>query len=312
MTDHRRVELGDQTGKTVLVTGSTGGLGWRTASALAGAGARVVITGRRQTALAEAKDSIRVSHPHADLDSSVVDLANLSSIHEFVEQAKERWPAIDVLINNAGVMAIPERRLTVDGFETHFGTNHLGHFALSGLLLPLLLAAPAPRVVTVSAVISRRGRLDFENLDYHTGYRPMRAYASSKLANVMFAVELAQRSTGTGLISVAVHPGTAMTGIQRHGGRLTKALAGALLEPLLGQSPADAARPSLLAATAADVVSGWFYGPRQRFESRGFPGPLKLPSLALDPAVRGRLWETSAVLTGVSYALPDAITPSAR
>jgi NAD(P)-dependent dehydrogenase (short-subunit alcohol dehydrogenase family) len=305
MSDHRHVTLGDLHGRTAVVTGANSGIGWQTAASLAGAGMHVVLAARRETSLTEAAERIRVTHPQASVDTAPLDLADLASVRTFAEHNTVHYPALDLLLNNAGVMAIPERRLTTDGFEMHLGTNHLGHFALTGLLLPALLAAPQPRVVTVSALIARRAHLDFDNLDLHVGYSPMRAYARSKLANVAFAVELAHHYAGSALISVPVHPGTAMTGLQRHGGRITRALAGALLEPLIGQSPAEAARPSLFAATNSDIVSDAFYGPKGRGEGRGFPGPVDLPNQAEDPSMRENLWRASEELTGVHFAAPD-------
>ncbi len=165
-------------------------------------------------------------------------------------------------------MAIPERRLTADGFELTFSTNHLGHFALTGSLLPALQAAAAARVVAVSAVVARRGQIDFDNLDLHTGYAPMKAYARSKFANVAFAVELAQRATGTRLTSVAVHPGTAMTGLQQHLPPVIESITKSVLEPLIGHSPAEAASPSLYAAASPSITSGKFYAATGRFEMR--------------------------------------------
>jgi NAD(P)-dependent dehydrogenase (short-subunit alcohol dehydrogenase family) len=301
MNDHHLAVLGDLSGKTAVITGANNGIGWQTASALAGAGATVVLAGRNRPALDAAEERIRLITPTASLDSAVLDLADQFAIHTFATELADRYSTIDLLINNAGVMAIPERQLTKDGFELTFGTNHLGHFALTGLLLPQLLSAPAARVVTVSAVISRRGAIDFDNLELEVGYKPFGAYSASKLANVAFAVELADRAAAAGLPlkSIAVHPGTSSTGIQRHGGRLSRAFATALLEPLLGQRPEEAARPSLLAATDPDIVSGGFYGPSGRGELRGTPGRVLLPAPAEDADFRRRLWTVSEQLTGV-------------
>jgi NAD(P)-dependent dehydrogenase (short-subunit alcohol dehydrogenase family) len=312
MTGHAPVCLGDLTGKTAVITGANSGLGFQISAALAGAGAQVVLAGRQQAALGEAAGRIRLSHPAARPGTVVLDLADQQAIRSSAEEITGRYPAIDMLINNAGVMAIPQRRLTADGFELTFGTNHLGHFALTGLLLPALLAAPAARVVTVSAVIARRAAIDPGNLDFRTGYRPFRAYGASKLANILFATELAQRSTGTGLTSVAVHPGTALTGIQRHASRVTQALARILLERLVGQSPADAARPALLAATGPGIENGGFYAPAGRGELRGYPAPVPLPPAARDPDLRRRLWQASEELTGVHFDLPAATRPDSQ
>jgi NAD(P)-dependent dehydrogenase (short-subunit alcohol dehydrogenase family) len=198
-------------------------------------------------------------------------------------------------------MVVPDRRLTADGFELTFGTNHLGHFALTGLLLPALLAAESARVVTVSAVIARRGRIDFDNLDLHRRYAPMRAYSASKLANVAFALELAARTDR--LRSIAVHPGTAPTGIQRHVSPALRFVADRGVA-LAGQSTENAAHPSLLAATDPSVHSGTYYAPNGFGEGRGHPAPARIPAAAQDRALRTRLWSVSEQLTGVSYQLP--------
>jgi NAD(P)-dependent dehydrogenase (short-subunit alcohol dehydrogenase family) len=224
-----------------------------------------------------------------------LDLADLGSVRDFASRVLAAYPVLDLLVNNAGVMAVPERRVTKDGFELTFGTNHLGHFALTGLLLPALWSA---RVVTVSAAIARRGRIDFDNLDLRRGYRPMRAYSAAKLANVAFAMELAARAKG--LRSIAVHPGTAQTGIQRHVPPVLRFLADRVIS-LGGQSVADAARPSLYAALDPGAVSGAYYAPRGFMEGRGLPGPAHVPAAAKDPEVRARLWAVSERLTGVTY-----------
>ncbi|GIF75535.1 oxidoreductase [Asanoa siamensis] len=286
--------------KIAIVTGSTGGIGYVTAAELARLGRHVVIAGRRPEALRAAAARIRAAYPYSTVSTGELDLADLTSVRAFAGRILVDHPRVDLLVNNAGVMAVPERRLTADGFELTFGTNHLGHFALTGLLLPALLAADAPRVVTVSAVIARRGRLDFENLDLRTGYRPMRAYSAAKLANVAFALELAARADG--LRSIAVHPGTAPTGIQRHVSGPLRFLADRVVA-LLGQSVEDAARPSLFAATDPTASSGAYYAPRGFGEGRGLPAPARIPAAAQDPSTRTRLWTASERLTGVSYDL---------
>ena len=240
------------------------------------------------------------------MSTGVLDLADLGSVRDFAARVVDAHPQVVMLINNAGVMAVPERRTTRDGFELTFGTNHLGHFALTGLLLPALLAAPAARVVTVSAVIARRGRIDFDNLDLHHGYGGMRAYSASKLANIAFAIELADRAAASNLSSIAVHPGTAPTGIQRHAPAFLQAVGRLLIGSVIGQSTPDAARPSLYAATDPGVHSGAFYAPSGLGEARGKPGPAKVPAAAQDPAFRRRLWTESERLTGVTYGLAAA------
>jgi NAD(P)-dependent dehydrogenase (short-subunit alcohol dehydrogenase family) len=281
-----------------IVTGGTGGIGYATAAALAGSGRQVIIAGRRAAALDEAATRIRAVHPGSSVSTGVLDLADLRSVRDFAARMGDEHPRIDLLVNNAGVMAVPERRLTTDGFELTFGTNHLGHFALTGLLLPALLAADAARVVTVSAAVATRGRLEFDNLDQHRDYRPMRAYSAAKLANVAFAIELAGRYER--LRSIAVHPGTATTGIQRHVTPVLRFFAERLIG-LIGQSAEDAARPSLYAATDPAVHSGGYYGPTGAFEGRGVPGPARVPEAAQHKDLRARLWAVSEQLTGVAY-----------
>jgi NAD(P)-dependent dehydrogenase (short-subunit alcohol dehydrogenase family) len=292
-------ELGDLRGRVAIVTGANSGIGFETALALAGAGAHVILAGRSQPTLDRAVATLRSRHPQASAATAILDLADLSSVRAFADTVRRSHPALHLLINNAGVMAIPERRLTVDGFELTFGTNHLGHFALTGLLLPQLTVGKA-RVVTVSALVARRGQIQFDNLDWHSGYAPMKAYAASKLANVAFAVELAKRGQGV-VTSVAVHPGTALTGLQQHSSRLAQAVAKRILEPLIGHSPIEAARPTLYAATSVAVTNGGFYGPTGRFELRGRPGPVTLPKNATDSSFRSRLWIVSEDLTNVHY-----------
>src|SRR5215472_15768597 len=299
----------DLAGRVAVVTGGNSGIGFETARALARSGAHVILAGRARTSLDAAVTTLRSEQPGASVVPGVLDLADLDSVHSFSESVRRTHPAIHLLINNAGVMAIPERRLTRDGFELTFGTNHLGHFALTGLLLPALIGARAARVVTVSAVVARRGQLHWENLDWHEGYAPMKAYASSKLANVAFAVELSRRAQGL-LTSVAVHPGTALTGLQQHSSRVARALAALILEPLVGHSAAEAAGPTLFAATNTTVTTGSFYAPTGRFELRGKPGPVALPAAASDSQLRERLWNVSEDLTGIHYrfAMADSLT----
>ena len=297
----------DQNGKLAIVTGGNSGIGWETAKALAKAGAHVIIAARSEQRGQETVRAIKEVVPKALVEAGVLNLASLASIAAFAHMLRERGQAIDLLINNAGVMAIPERRLTSDGFEMHFGTNHLGHFALTGHLFPLLLKSPAPRVVTVSAVIARgrSTRLDLSDLQWDHHYTPMGAYARSKLANVLFAVELNRRAQGHGLVSVVVHPGTSFTNLQQHA---VPAFLGPLVRPLfnglLGQSAEQGALPSLYAATALEVSGGTFVGPTGSHELRGAPGIVRLPKQAFDINLAQALWEVSEHLTQVHFPLP--------
>jgi NAD(P)-dependent dehydrogenase (short-subunit alcohol dehydrogenase family) len=290
-------------GKRALVTGGTGGIGFETVVALAKAGAEVVIAGRAKTKVDDAVSAVREAVDTAEVEGLVLDLASLASVGSAAAEVLAAGRALDLLINNAGIMAVPERRETADGFELTFGTNHLGHFALTGHLLPALLAAPAARVVTVSAKVARNKGATLEDplssVSYDSG---MAAYTKSKLANVVFTLELARRASGTGITAVAVHPGTSNTGLQQHLPKYARVLASALLERFVGQSPADAARPSLYAATHPAVEPGDFVVPDGRGELRGAPRVAEMPAAATDPVVGRRLWELSEKLTHVSYS----------
>lgn len=309
MTTWSREEMPDQSGKLTIVTGGNSSIGFETAKALANAREQVIVAARSEQRGQEAVRAIKEASPTAKVEVGVLDLANLASIAMFAQRLRERGQPIDLLINNAGVMAIPQRRLTRDGFEMHFGTNHLGHFALTGHLFPLLLQSRAPRVVTVSAVIARwrSTRLDLADLQSEQHYRRMGAYASSKLANVLFAIELDRRARGTGLISVAVHPGASFTNLQQHAvPPFLRPVVRPLHNGLLGLPAAQCALPSLYAATASEVSGGTFFGPTGRYAARGTPGaPRKerLPERALDENLARALWEVSERLTQVHFSL---------
>jgi NAD(P)-dependent dehydrogenase (short-subunit alcohol dehydrogenase family) len=298
------MEVRAQQGRTALVTGANSGIGYETALALARAGARVLVAGRDQTRIEEAAARIEAAVPDADVDVVRVNLASLDSVEEAAAAVLAGERPLDVLVNNAGVMAIPRRRTTKDGHELTFGTNHLGHFALTGRLLPALLRAESPRVVTVSSVAARSRSATLDDLQSEHGYRPMQAYARSKLANLVFTQELARRAAGTPLVAVAAHPGTSATRLQRNGSFVARALAPVVLGRLVGHTPDRAAKSPVYAATAPDVEPGAFVGPTGRREGRGEPGRVPLPSAAADPAAGRALWELSERLTGVAYAWP--------
>lgn len=294
--------IGRQDGRTVLITGGNSGIGWQTGLVLAGHGARVVLAGRDSRRLADAAARISAEVPAASVDTVVLDLGDLKSVHAAAGRVVEAGP-LDLLVNNAGVMNIAERRTTVDGFEMTFGTNHLGHFALTALLMPALRAAPAGRVVTVSAIAARWGSGELVDLMSEERYRPMGAYAKSKRANIVFTSELARRMAGTPMSAVAVHPGAALTNLQQH----SQGAAARLLMPLLGKvamgSPEGAAWPSLYAATNPSVPSGAFIGPAGRRQDSGTPKPARLPRGADDPAVGASLWRESERLTGTTFII---------
>ncbi|MGF1661674.1 MAG: oxidoreductase [Kineosporiaceae bacterium] len=289
----------DLTGRTVAVTGATSGLGLASARALAGRGARVILTARDAGRGEAAAAGVREAVPDADLTVESLDLADLASVRAFAERLTAATSRLDLLLNNAGVMMPPRRRTTADGFELQLGTNHLGHWVLTALLLPVLLATPGARVVTVSSLAARGGRLSEADLRSDVPYRPAGAYATSKLANLVFALELDRRlrEAGRDTRSLAAHPGVSATNLAA-----TTGLPGPLvrLGALLMQSAEHGALPQLHAATAPDVRGGDYYGPAGPGELRGRRvRRLPLPAPARDPGAAGRLWAVSRDLTGV-------------
>jgi NAD(P)-dependent dehydrogenase (short-subunit alcohol dehydrogenase family) len=299
----RAGDIPDLTGKRAIVTGGNSGLGLHTALELARHGAHVLLTSRSRAKGDAAVARIRTEVPDAAVEVRRLDLADLDSVREFAD--RNDGP-VDVLVNNAGVMAIPLRH-TSDGFEMQLGTNHLGHFALTGLLLPALLARPGSRVVTVSSSAHWMGSLDPDDLMGEDDYAPWTAYCRSKLANLLFARELDRqaRAHGGALLSVAAHPGFAATNLQTVGPRMArKRLRAAVLKAgtvLLGQPAATGALPQLYAATNPDVRGGDYYGPRRLAEQRGLPTRVTRSQAARDDAVARRLWVESERLTGVRY-----------
>jgi NAD(P)-dependent dehydrogenase (short-subunit alcohol dehydrogenase family) len=298
-------DIPDQTGRTVLITGANSGLGLRSAQALAGKGARVVMGCRNETKAKAALDEVRATATGAEPEVVRMDLADLASVRAAAEQVGGVVERLDVLMNNAGVMAVPFGR-TADGFEMQFGTNHLGHFALTGLLLPALQRAQAPRVVTTSSTAHRMGRMRWDDLNWKQGrYMKWPAYGQSKLANLLFMFELDRRSraAGSDLVAAAGHPGYASTHLQAtsSGANKLKALFFEAGNRVFAQSDVMGALPQLYAATMPDVVGGEYFGPDGRFESRGFPHRTGTTSAARDAESARRLWEASEALTGVSY-----------
>ena len=298
-------DIPDQAGRVAVVTGANSGLGLVTARELARAGARVTLACRSAEKGETAAGRIRSAVPGADVTPAVLDLAALESVRAFAAGAPER---VDLLINNAGVMAAP-RRLTAEGFESQFGTNHLGHFALTGLLLGRLLSAPAPRVVTVSSALHRRGTMSFDDLQGEHKYNPWGAYGQSKLANLMFCFELQRRAVeaGTALLSMAAHPGYAATNLQFAAtDRFYEKAFGWIGNRLLAQSADMGALPTLYAATVSDLPGGTYVGPGGRSEQRGYPRVVTAAGKAYDEAAWRRLWEVSEQLTGVHYEFAGA------
>src|SRR5690606_9485870 len=293
-------DIPDLRGRRAIVTGANSGLGYHTALQLARRGAAVVLASRSAERSRTALDRIRTAAPGADVELGTLDLADLASVRAFAARYGEE--PLDLLVNNAGVMAIAHRT-TADGFEMQFGTNHLGHFALTGLLLPALRSAPSPRVVTLTSAFAWSGRIDFDDLQSERRYRKWAAYAQSKLANLVFAKELDRRIAE--VTSVAAHPGYAATNLQQTGPRMQGSR---LLEKIVGignavvaQSAAAGALPSLYAATAPDVHGGACYGPRL-LQYRGAPTEVVTPPQANRAGQAERLWDVSETLTGVAYA----------
>lgn len=303
MTKWTSKDIPSQHGRTAVVTG-TGGLGYEDALALAQAGATVVIAGRNPQKGAEAVAAIRQAVAGAQVWFGKVDLANLASITEFAAQLAREQGGLDLLINNAGVMTPPERRETSDGFELQFGTNYLGHFALTAHLLPLLRKGRNPRVVTLGSVAARNGAINFNDLQAERGYKPMPVYSQSKLACVMFAFELSRRSeaAGWGVQSLAAHPGITRTDLIVNGtGRSSAAGIARRFLPFLFQPAWQGALPTLYAATDPAARDGAYYGPDGLGGARGYPTEEKPPRQALDIAVAARLWDTSQELTRVTF-----------
>jgi NAD(P)-dependent dehydrogenase (short-subunit alcohol dehydrogenase family) len=311
MTDFDRwVEqnIPSQTGKTALITGANSGLGFEAAKVLAGKGAAVTLAVRDMTKGEVAAAAIRAAVPKADLEVMALDLASLASIRAFAAAFVSSHDRLDILINNAGVMAIPHRT-TADGFEMQFGTNHLGHFALTGLLLPSILKRPGARVVTVSSGVHIIGRINFDDLQSERSYSKWGAYGQAKLANLLFAYELQRRleASGSSAISVVAHPGYASTnlqnvGLEMEGSRFGKRTMSAA-NRVLAQSAAMGALPEVYAATSPHVRGSDYIGPDRLMGQRGFPKKVKSNARSHDQAVAARLWAVSEELTGVSYAL---------
>jgi NAD(P)-dependent dehydrogenase (short-subunit alcohol dehydrogenase family) len=295
-------EIPSQLGRLAVVTGATGGLGYETALALAKAGAEVVLTGRDDRKGASALEKISSEMPDAKVSYEHLDLASLASIAGFAQRIGARQ-SLDLLINNAGVMALPRRQTTADGFEMQFGTNYLGHFSLTARLMPLLRQASGPRVVNVSSLAHRTGFIDFADLQGARVYSPWKAYGQSKLATLMFALELQRRSDAQGwnLTSNAAHPGFARTNLFAGGPGGLLSLATDFAAPFFGQSAADGARPILFAATSPKAKPGAYYGPGGIGELRGAPAPALMMPQARDATTAARLWDVSEKLTGTSF-----------
>jgi NAD(P)-dependent dehydrogenase (short-subunit alcohol dehydrogenase family) len=301
-------DMPDLTGRIAVVTGANSGLGRVAAEELARAGAHVVLACRDQSRAAAAIDAIVAAHPAASVEARALDLASLASVREFSDKFRVGYRELHILCNNAGVMALP-RRETVDGFEMQLGTNHLGHFALTGLLLDRLVATPGSRVVTTSSTAHRIGKIRFDDLQSVKSYSKWGAYGQSKLANLLFAYELQRRLAAARFdtASVACHPGYAATNLQAAGPRMEGSQRMLRLvgwaNDTFSQSAEMGALPTLYAAASPDVRGGDYIGPADFFETWG--PPVKVPSSARshDAEAAARLWEVSQEQTGVDYSL---------
>ena len=292
-------DVPDQSGRVVIVTGANTGLGFDTARVLAARGAHVVMAVRDTTKGDAAVAQISGTAPRADVSVQKLDLGSLESVRAAADELRAAYPCIDLLINNAGVMYPSPRQTTSDGFELQFGTNHLGHFALTGLLLGNLLPVKGSRVVTVASnAHKQRAAIHFDDLQWERGYDRHAAYGQSKLANLLFTYELQRRLAAKHepTIAVAAHPGLSSTDLMRHLPRLVTPFV-----PLIAQSPANGALPTLLAATDATVRGGQYYGPDGLGEWRGAPKLVRSSKQSHDADLQRRLWAVSEELTGVSY-----------
>lgn len=305
MTQWTTRNMPSQNGLTAIVTGA-GGLGFEDALELARAGAEVILASRNSDKGAISVERIRREVPTAHVRFEVLDLADLKSVEAFAERLMGQLSRLDILVNNAGVMRPVRRMETADGFELQLGTNHLGHFALTGRLMPLLKVTGGSRVVTLSSVAARAGSIDFDDLQAsRKAYDSMAAYSQSKLACLMFALELQRRSTalGWGVTSLGAHPGLSSTELLDNapGAGRRVPLIYRVVRAVMMQSPSQGALPTLYAATDLGVTPGGYYGPNGMAETRGHPGEARLPPAALDDAAAARLWTVSEDLTGVRF-----------
>ena len=306
MSDFTTNDIPSQIGKCAVVTGANSGLGYETVLALANAGADVILAARSEKKGRAALAKILARSPRAKVRLELLDLSSLASVADFSGRLNAAGQPLDILINNAGVMALPKRQVTADGFEMQLGVNYLGHYALTAQLLPLLRKAPAPRVVNLSSLMHRIGKIHFDDLQLERGYTPNKAYGQSKLTMLMFALELQRRSdaNGWGLMSNAAHPGIATTDLIANGqgseGIVNKVSLGFVR--IVGQSATAGALPTLYAATSLDAKNAGYYGPDGFSEIKGAPASAKISARAGDVAAAARLWDVSATLTAARFA----------
>lgn len=292
-------DIPDQTGKIAIVTGANSGLGYEVAKSLARKGAQVIIGCRNLEKAETAKSQIMEEFPDVSLEIIQLDLADLSSIKVFVKEFNSKHQSLHILCNNAGVMMPPSREETADGFELQFGTNHLGHFALTGLLLDKLMNTENSRIVSMSSFGHTRGYMDFDDLNWEKSYSRIKSYGTSKLANLLFAYELQRKleASGSKTISNASHPGWSKTNLQRD------TFAFRMLNPILAQKPWKGALPMLYAATAPEAEGGAYYGPDSRMNWRGYPVKVESNERSHNLEDAKKLWEVSEKLTGINFSI---------
>ncbi len=296
--------IGELKGKRIIITGASHGIGFEAARVLASKGADIVMAVRNTEKGEKAASKIATVNGHKPVSVMHLDLADLESVRKFADDFLTRYDRLDVLINNAGVMIPPYKR-TKDGFELQFGTNYLGHYALTALLLPLLQATPLSRVVSLSSIAARRAKIHFDNLDGSKGYSPMKFYRQSKLANLLFALELQNKleRSGSSTISVACHPGISATNLLSRGsGRETGKLMKMLMR-IVAQTAENGALPTLYAATHPDLRGGEFIGPDGPGNTKGYPVLTNDSARLYNPDLAAKLWEVSETLTGVTYSI---------
>jgi len=299
-------DIPDQSGRVAIVTGANSGIGLETARELARKGAHVVLACRSRARADDAIEQIRSDVGDAQIEFMALDLADLEQVRAFAASVRERFDRVDLLINNAGVM-VPPASKTKQGFELQFGVNHLGHFALTGLLLDRLLGAGGARIVNVSSTGHRIGRMNFEDLDFDArGYNASAAYAQSKLANLLFTSELARRlsAAGADVLAAAAHPGWTQTNLQKHSKLFH------FLNPFFGMQPIGGALPTLRAATGTDVEPDDYFGPSRLFETTGPPKKVGRSKAAKSRADAETLWEVSEQRTGVKFAFDGGVSPA--
>ncbi len=299
-------DIPDLTGKIALVTGANSGLGYYTCLELARKGAHVVLASRNKDRGNAALEKIKSEIPSADLQFMKLDLANIELVKHFADAFMDEYEKLDILINNAGVMAIPLRR-TVQGFEMQFGTNHLGHFALTALMFNFIEKTPGARIVNVSSLMHKFGKINFDDMNWEKYYSKWSAYSQSKLANLLFTIELDRRIrlAGKQTKAMASHPGYASTNLQIRGGEMEGSRANVavnkIMNKIIAQPAWKGALPSLYAATSDQVQSGKYYGPSGIGSVRGYPREEKINPKFTDQETAKRLWEESEKLTGIKF-----------